>query len=83
MRKNNTLAITQEKKKLLDKIHQRIIENHKQYNVPMIFKTNDCAADEWIGMNINTNHIQKLRFIKTGERTIIVEVTSGREILHF
>lgn len=61
----------QEKSKLLEKIHNEVIERYKKADVPMIFKTKDCADDEWYGKNLNTGKFSKIKFTPTDGGTKI------------
>lgn len=74
------MKLDQEKKKLLDKIHNSIIEKYQKSNVPMIFKTNDCGENEWIGKDLNTNELKKIKFIPNDGGTKIIEVVNGNEL---
>lgn len=76
------MKLDQEKKKLLEDIHNSIIDKYKNANVPMIFKTSDCAEDEWIGKDLNTNELKKLKFIPNDGGTEIIDITDGNEITH-
>jgi len=38
--------MNQEKKMLLDQIHEHILEKYRLADVPMIFQTMNCASDE-------------------------------------
>lgn len=66
----------QAKKKLLNQIHEGIIERYRKADVPMIFQTMDCASDEWYGKNLNTGKVSKLKFIPSDMGTKIVALWS-------
>ena len=52
-----------EKKKLIEEIHHAVIEKHKAANQPLMFKTADCAEDEWAGRDMRTGKVAKYKFI--------------------
>ena len=68
--------MSQEKINLLHQIHNEIIEKYRKADVPMIFKTADCGADEWYGINVNTNKVSKLKFFPSDMGTKIVTLES-------
>jgi len=65
-----------EKSKLLEQIHEGIIDRYKKANVPMIFKTRDCEVDEWYGKNLSTGKLSKLKFVPSDIGTDIVTLWS-------
>ena len=68
--------MNQEKKKLLDEIHERILEKYRLADVPMIFQTMNCASDEWYGKNLSTGKLSKLKFVPSDMGTDIVTLWS-------
>lgn len=69
-----------EKKKILEDIELSIIETYKEFDVPMIFKTKDCLDDEWIGKNLNTDKISKLKFSPSDGGTQITDLEDCSDI---
>ena len=65
-----------EKEELLAKIHNEITEKYRKADVPMIFKTLDCAENEWYGKNLNSGKISKLKFIASDTGTKILTLSS-------
>lgn len=74
------MKLDKEKKLLLDDIQNSILEKYRKSNVPMIFKTSDCEENEWIGKNLETNELKKLKFIPNDGGTKIIEVENGSEL---
>jgi|GEM_PF-4251748 len=68
--------MNQEKKMLLDQIHEHILEKYRLADVPMIFQTMNCASDEWYGKNLNSGKLSKLKFVPTDMGTDIVTLWS-------
>ena len=67
---------TKDKKILLEEIHKGVIERHRKADVPMIFKTMDCAENEWYGKNLNSGKISKLKFIASDTGTKILSLST-------
>lgn len=62
-------------KKLLQRINQEIIQKYQQADIPMFFKTKDCAQQEWAGRDMRTGKVRKYKFIsrKFGGEYVLIE----------
>ena len=69
-------SLNKEKSEILAQIQEGIIEKYRKADVPMIFKTMDCASDEWYGKNLNTGKFSKLKFLTSDMGTKIITLWS-------
>ena len=74
------MKLTADKKKLLDEINNSIIDKYKAADVPMVFKTSDCADDEWAGRDMNTGKISKLKMSSSDSGTKLFD-ENGKQVV--
>ena len=70
-----------ERAKLIEEIHSSVFEKYKAANLPIIFKTADCAENEFAGKNPNTGKVTKLKVVSNDQGTMIFDLDLDKRIV--